>query len=441
MLLVLTSGILIFSGTFIAWWSNRNLLSPIVITMGVFFLFYIGGLFFWITQGHALTPYYVALGTFSYGLGAFLLVAIKRVRPSSERQIFSELPFCSIFPLGKNYFISLIIVSLFSVLLGAMYFYEVGIPLFTEWSSFRRTEAIAGRGLYIRSLFSFLPVAALSAFFYQKYRGTLASKALMWLLLFISCLYIILYGSRGGAIAYIMPFVFGQGVISTNKATYKAMILIIVLLLAGLFLQYSYYGYSNLPLSKGILVFIGRLTAQQVEGLDYLVYNVVPQRGLYLGRIHIMGFKGMLATFRIIPYEVAPVFGEILFRMKAGKEVATRFTLVTTTFGDLYADFGPFGIFVGMFIYGLITQYLYICMIRGCKDHFLLAFFCYLQYVILAIHIGGDFFGVLASKGISLAIFLIIIFFLYVVLSLPSGRVFIVRPLRAKIYNRVKEYR
>lgn len=83
----------------------------------------------------------------------------------------------------------------------------------------------------------------------------------------------------------------------------------------------------------------------------------------------------MLATFRIILYEVAPVFGEILFRMKAGKEVTTRFTLVTTTIGDLYADFGPFGIFAGMFICGLITQYLYVCMIRGCKDYFLFAFF------------------------------------------------------------------
>ena len=110
----------------------------------------------------------------------------------------------------------------------------------------------------------------------------------------------------------------------------------------------------------------------------------------------------------------------------------TRFTLVTTTFGDLYADFGLLGICVGMLIYGMITELLYIRMLRGYKDYFMLGVFCYVQWVILSAHIGGDLFGILANKGASLAIFVLVVTFIYAVFSLPTGRISIIIPKRLR---------
>ena len=357
-----------------------------------------------------------------------LVAAQKRFRPLSEWRSFSAAPFVSVFPVRKAFFVSLWIVSLFSIVLSGMYFYDVGIPLLSEWSSLERTEAVAGRGIYLRSLFTFLPMATLIAFLYHRYHRTRASAVLMSLLLAVSGLYLILYGGRGTAINYLAPFLFALGVLYQRKVTGRAIMLVLLFFLTGLALQYTYFGYRDLPFSQAAAVFGGRLTVQQVEALDYLVYDAIPLRGFYLGEVHGIGLKAILSLFRIIPYE--PPFGEILFQMKAGGQVPTRFTLVTTTFGDLYADFGPLGICVGMLIYGMITELLYIRMLRGYKDYFMLGVLCYVQWVILSAHIGGDLFGILANKGASLVAFVLVVAFIYAVFALPAGRISIIIPKR-----------
>jgi oligosaccharide repeat unit polymerase len=428
--IVVISGALVIAGSLMAWRANRNWLSPIAVTVGVFLLFYIGGLFYFFTQTHALTSLYIALGIFFYGLGALLVACQKSFRPLSERRSFSAARFTNVFPTRKALFASLWITSLFSVVLGAEYFYKAGIPLLTEWSSLVRTEATAGKGIYLRSLQTFLPLAILITFLYHKCYRTRALAVLMLLLLALFGLYVIAYGARGMAISSFVPLLFALGVLYERKVAGRVITLIVALLLAGLAFQYTYFGYRDLSFSESVAVFAGRLTIQQVEALDYLIYDVIPLRGFYLGEVHKIGLMGILGVFRIVPYR-AP-FGEILFQMKAGGQAPTRFTLVTTTFGDLYADFGPLGICVGMLIYGMITQLLYIKTLRGYKDPFMLTILCYLQYIILSAHIGGEIFGILAGKGVSLAIFALLVTFLYVAFALPTGRVSIMIPRRPR---------
>jgi oligosaccharide repeat unit polymerase len=425
---VVISGVLILAGGLMAWEANRNWLSPVVLTVGVFLFFYVGGLVYFFTQGHASTPLYVALGTFFYGLGAILMASFNGFRPVSERQAFSVAPFVNIFPIRKAFFLSLWIVSLFSIAAGAVYFYHVGIPLLTEWSSLVRTKAIPGKGVYLRILWTFLPLETLIVFLYNKSHKSRSSAVLMWGLFAFSALFLILYGSRGAAVVYIVPFIFIMGVLYRKRVIGKAITLVMIFLLAGFVFQYTYFGYRDLPFVDAAATLGGRLTTQQVEALDYLVYDVIPERGFYLGKLHVIGLRGFLGLFRIIPYE--PPFGEILFRMKAGGQVATSFTLVTTTFGDLYADFGAIGIATGMLLYGIITQFLYIRTLRRCKNYFRLGLICFLQYMILGVHIGGEVFAALVSRGVSIVIFVLLLTFLYALLSLPIGRITILLPSR-----------
>ena len=428
--LVVGSGVLVLVGTLMAWRSNRNWLSPPLITLGVLLLFYGGAIVYFCTTGHALTPFYVAVGVLFYGCGALLGARLKDFKPVSELESFSSAPFVSMFPVRRVFVVTLWTVGLLSIIDGALYFCRAGVPLLTEWSSLARTEAISGGGLYLRSLSTFLPMSVLVAFLYRKYHKTRSSTLLISVLLTASGVFLILYGSRGAAINYVVPLLFVLGVLHKRKASGKAIMLIAVFLLAGLTLQSSYSGYRDLPAADTVGVFAGRLTTQQVEALDYFVYDVIPLRGFYLGEVHGNGLRGILGLFRIIPYE--PPFGEILFRMKAGGQVSAGFTLVTTSLGDLYADFGLIGICVGMFVYGVIAQVLYIRLLRSRKDYFWLAVLCYFQFVVLCAHIGGEVFGVLADKGASLAALVLLMIFLYSVLCLPTGAVTIASPRRLK---------
>jgi len=325
-----------------------------------------------------------------------------------------------LFPFKKAFFISLLLVGVLSIIFVAYYFYDAGIPLLSEWSSKARTLHVAGRGLYIRAGMTFLPLTLIMAYLYRKFAVNFSSEVFLLLLLAASIVFVILYGSRSIALAYLIPFVLVYGVICNRKGFKKAYALCLIFLASALVIQYTYKSYRHLPVRDASSILFGRLTTQQVEGFDYIVYDMPPNTDFFRGQAHWMGIKGILSTLRIIPH--GPPIGEVMFYMKTG-DTSIPFTLSTTTFGDLFLDFGLVGICVGMFFYGFMTESIYIKMLRYHKDFFLFPIISYCQYIIIGANIGGGFFGVIAHKGISLVLITLTIIILYIVLALPKGRV------------------
>ena len=89
--LALISGfsiILLLGGVFLTYWSSRNLLSGTFISMGIWVLTFVGGLFFLFEEGHILTPLIIAVGAFFYGLGNLILGGLLRFKPKVEDRTF-----------------------------------------------------------------------------------------------------------------------------------------------------------------------------------------------------------------------------------------------------------------------------------------------------------------------------------------------------------------
>lgn len=421
--LVIISAVLLLLAVAFAWQATRYILSPITFTVGLFLLFYTGGLYYFFTEGHSLIPLYIAIGAFCYAAGAIVAASRVHFRPRKELQDFREAPFESLFPFKKAFFISLSLAGIASILLVVYYFYDTGIPLLSEWPSKARTLGARGRGIFIRSGITYLPLLLTIAYLYHKFAKRLSSRLLALLLLAGSLSFIILLGGRGTFSFYLIPFMLVYGVVCREKDLKKVYVLCLIFLISALVIQYTLPSYQDIPLRDAVGILLGRLTMQQAEAFDYIVYDLAEQKDFFMGQAHWTGIKGILSTLRIIPHGSS--FGEIMFYKKTGN-TSIPFTLSTTTFGDLYLDFGLAGVCIGMFLYGFIAESLYIRMLRGRKDFFLFPIISYCQYIIISAHWGGGFFGVIANNGLSTIVIALLIVLLYILVVLPTERI----PLR-----------
>jgi len=416
MSLVILSAIIFIPAVFLAWRATKNILSPVFISMGIFFFFYVGGLIYFVTDNHPLTPLYFSIGALFYGLGAFIIAGFFRFKPDTELKDFKQKPLLNIFPSKKIFFISLIVIFVFSIALTFYYFYYVGIPLFQ--SSKVTTIAHGGKGIFFRGFTTFLPLILLVTYLFRKTTKKLSVKFFWWTIIITSLASIILYGSRGIVLVFLMPFILLYSLFRVKRDLSKIGIVFLFFVLVAVSFQYSYPEYQKLSIKDSFVNVFNRMTVSQAMGMDYAIYNLVPDEDLYMGKKSMSDFKGFLSTLRIISQ--GELFSERLFeKINFNYEGEARLTISTTSIGDLYIDFSLIGIAFGMFFYGVIAQGLYVKVVRGVKDCFLLVVYSYLQYILIATHIGGAIFSALANMGISLIMFIIIIASINIFLLLP----------------------
>jgi len=171
------------------------------------------------------------------------------------------------------------------------------------------------------------------------------------------------------------------------------------------------------------------MTISQAMGADYIIHELVPRTGFFMGEIAWNEFKTILGTLRILPEHPTP-FWVTLFEIMHGVDPRGAFAMATTPIGDLYVDFGVPGIILGMFFFGAIAQALYIKTLRFCKDYFILPMMAYLQYILVMTHNSGSFFATFNHYGISLIVIAVAILSLTLILSLPLGRIVVRLPKR-----------
>lgn len=438
-MIIILSGLFLVIGAYFAFKTTRNILSPVFIIIGILVFNYIGGLIIYFANGHIKTPLFISIGVLFYGLGAIFIATCLHFKPAQELSGFRGRPFFSVFPNKRAFFASLVIVFLITVSLTAYYFIIVGIPVFSkDVPAFRLTEA-EGRGIFIRAGDTFLPVIVLIAYVFNKTRKRLETKGFLFIVAIVGLVYIFFTGIRGLAIIYILPFIMLYGLIC-RKINWKLMTAgMLIFLAAAIGFQDRYLGWEDLPLRDAVLLLGRRMTTVQAMGVDYIVYDIVPQSGFFMGGIAWNEFNGILATIRIIP-DFPKSFPVTVFEIMHGVDPKVRFAMATTSIGDLYVDFGVPGIVLGMFLLGVISQMLYIKTLRYCKDYFILPVMVYLQYLLVMTHHSRNFFNIFGFYGISLLVVTVAILSLQLILSLPLGRVIIRLPkkMNFKAYSKHK---
>ena len=430
MALVIISGLLFVMGALLVFKATRNVFSSCFLAIGIWLFIYTGGIILFLTKGHVLTPLIISIGVLSFGFGTIISTGYLRFKPAQELTRFRESTFCSFLKTNQIFFASLVLVFLISVTMIAYFFYQAGIPLLHPDGPALRTEAVAGRGLLFRAFLTFLPVITLMSYLYMRTVRTLGSKIFFVICGITGIASVILMASRAAGLIFLLPFLVLYGLVARKPRLRTLIVAFLLLVVTALGFQSLYMEGRGLALEDALLMLLARMTTVQAIGIDFIIHNLVPQQGLFLGEVAWLDFQGVLSTLRILP-EHPVTFPVKLFELYTQVVPRAAFTLSQTPIGDFYADFGIAGVLVGMFLFGVISQILYIKTLRWGKDYFILPALVYLQYVVtLRYHIAGSIFGILARDGLALVIITGMLVAFIVILCLPLGRIIVKWPRR-----------
>jgi oligosaccharide repeat unit polymerase len=391
--------------------------------MGIWGLTFIGGLFFLVEDGHAFAPFIIALGALFYGLGALILSGIVHFKPRTELIEYQRKSFEQRFFPDRLFFAGFVLFFLASTALIIAFFSQTGVILLADHVPSARTMAPRGRGVLNRARLTLLPLSLWASYLYFRKMKNRNSLFFLSLASLVSLGTVIAGASRGGAVPFLIPGLIILGCLDHRIKIKHIVIVVLLFVVLATALQYTYPDYADLPLSQAVLQVIRRMTRSQAEGIDYILYDVVPSEGYFQGEAAWRGIQGILSTLRILP-EHQDTFAAWLWQRLAGGKGDIPYTLNTTTIGDLYVDFGVPGLVIGMFIHGTLAQGLYIAALRSPKHYFSLLVNSYLQYVLIATHIGGSLFGVIANYGISMVAYVLATLVVVVFLWLPiAGKI------------------
>jgi len=413
-----------FFGVWLCYRSTRNVFSPIFLAALFWFSSYLGGLQYWVILGHYLTPLYISLGELFFGIGASMAKTRHRFSAHQELSIFRDSILLNPFNYRTNIaFVTMIIISVIYIMLSMLLFYYGGIPLLQPKGMTGPARALLriNRGIYVRSLTIFLPI--IMGIWLIWWRRSRKHGARCWFIL-VTAVAIggqVLWASRGGILMLFLYLLILIMLASrpNKKVIMLSFILIIIALSAAAIINSSYRN-SDIITSFGTV--FERITLGQAEGIDYIIYGLVPKEGLSYGKVIWQDIKGLLAFLRIIPYE--PSFNILLFWNKCPKETYP-FSLNTALIGDLYADYHVIGVITGLWILGFFMETLYIRMLRRPKDYLSFPLRVYIQFAFAGAALGGGLFSVSVTNAITALLTMFSILLVYTIISLPTGRILI----------------
>lgn len=415
----MAASVLMFAlGVWLAWKSTRNLVSGVFLTTSTFGLFFIGGWIYVIQEFHVLTPFAVAWATLFFGFGAFIVAGVLKFRPRSELQTCKRKLGHSSARSDSALYFAVLILSGLTFVLVAWFFARAGIIILSSNTSLTRAHAAQGRGVQFRGVNVLLPICLLMAYSLKENSKWKAGRIFLLITALLSFVVIILSGSRGYASVYIISGMILLGY-TPRQINRKALILVILLfILLATVIQYSYSEYRSFTPWEAVGNVLLRTTRSQAQGLDYIIYDLVPEEGFYYGRVLAWDFSGLLSTCRLMPH--GETFSGWLWQRFANFQFPDQsFSLSTATIGDLYADFGFTGVALGMMIYGSLAQLLYVIPLRMRKHWFWIVVFAYAQYIPISAHISGSIFGVFSIRGLSLLAYVFAVLFIASLVSRP----------------------
>ena len=418
--------------------ATRNIFSALSFSQIAWVFTFIGGWMIALRNGHFLTPLYLSIGSMCIGLGAILVNCLMRFSPLIELRVFRQKRAVSIFKnQEKIYFISLLFVTVLSLFMSAMFFVRGGIPIFSDNPDMARIVNRAGLGVYVRFLQIILPfIILIWLSLISVYKGKKSLKIVLVVLIAFFLVLLIFWGYKGTFLSFfVMIAIFAS---MWYKWKPKVVLWIGIIILLGL-VSAVFMSMATLHMntSKAVPFIVNRMTIVEAEGFDKIVYFLVPREGLLGGRSFVEGFKGILVSFRLLPREKGVFYSlpaQLVRKVQGSNLFGFAYTI--TVMGDLYANFGLLGSVLGMLIFGMLLQGLYILSIRGPKDHFLFPNGVYGQMLLLNLSGRGGILAAVNGEAISWLGAVLLLFGIFCFLVMPSGSIKLFLPRNA--YHKIK---
>lgn len=409
------------TGIWLCYKFAANVFSPVFLAVLFWFFAYIGGMEYGIAIEHYATPLTISLGILFFGVGVSTASIYEKFSPHRELMAFRKSSFVERFgKCVKMFYISLLVNTVIMIFLASLLFYLGDSPLLMGTTrEIARAGFATNKGLYARAFTISLPIIA---GILLCLRHKVQRRLFTWAFFVVTLALIIglvLWMSRGGILNILLFFLITVGLIrEPNKKNVTVFLIVLGIAFASSVILNSYF-YQDTFITSLQIIF-KRITVGQAEGMDHIIYNWVPQKGLGFGEILAWDIRGLLAFLRIVPYPEGS-FGVQIFWDVHPETYPYTFSMVTILLGDLYADYGITGVMVGAWLFGLLLEILYIRTLRGVKDVFLLPVKIYILDTIAHVAIGSGLFSVAATNVITSLLTILLIFLVYSILSLPFG--------------------
>lgn len=309
-------------------------------------------------------------GALCWGGGAIVANAVTGFRPKEQIRAYRLRPVhCGVLS-GHALYVTLLVAFGISALLSLYYYSQVGISLFSSgdvgYERLVRRHATEGSYALQRVFRVTMPIICLSFFamrFCDQTRHYYSNAKLASAILLTSA-FLIFTGMRGNLIIFMFtPFIVALGLIDARLKMRNIIYALGFTVGGGVFVTVLMY--PDLPVAELLIVIVERISAGASDGIWYVVSEDYHARGPYLGMTYVNDLASIFYKLGLVGTQAMTYGAQLAEAMLGdaynGEQAAVYFL------GELYANFGPVGVYGGSVLIGFVTQLLYRAILRGRK--------------------------------------------------------------------------
>lgn len=418
MLVIAVSVVMYILGITLTYRATRNLFSPPMFVLYTWFFVLIGGINYYMTEGHYLTPLVAGLSSMSLSLGLRFFSLSANFCPKRDthnitpQQLSSGVTNITALRLAFIISLGLTLIPAFIILRNS--------PLLN--SEVTKTELVRpGQGPLVRLYRDGLPILTVMWILIAMKTNKFRSWFDAGLIIGITGLVLLLTGYKGFVLwfAVLLAIVFGY--LKPHVRQWKLMVitLLFIGLTAALGVIYLTPSPGYHSFKRSLSYLWKRMTVEQTLGLDYVLYTLVPSYGFYHGETMMWDFTWTVSDLTqgiIFPNPHPSLTNHIANLMIGHRSI---YAVTTMIMGDLYANWGLLGVIIGCFLYGGILEALYLRTVKMKKSIVFFPFWAYLNWIFVQMASTGSPIAFFLSQFSSLVLIYILIIAFYTYFCLP----------------------
>lgn len=344
-----------------------------------------------------------AVGALWWGIGAIITNSVKGFRPVAAIKAYRTRSIGSGFASAYALYVTLLLAFGIATVLSLYYYSQVGISLFSGgdvgYERLVRRHATEGSYALQRVFRVTMPIICIAFFamrFCEQTKRYYSNKKLVFAV-FITSALLIFTGMRGNLIIFILtPFLVAVGIIDARLKIHNVVYPLGLTICGGLVVTVLMY--PDLPLIDLLIVIIERISAGASDGIWYVVTSDYITNGPYLGMTYVNDFLSIFYKLGLVGSQSMTYGAQLAESMLGdaynGEQAAVYFL------GELFANFGPAGVYFGSAFLGCIAQLLYSATLRGRKTILTFSAWIYFCALILPI-LGGPTVSMLLDYTIT----------------------------------------
>ena len=342
-----------------------------------------------------LVGWLITFGVLFMAIGGSFYNLLARHRPKQALATFRAQPVqFSVFP-KKSFLLAFWLLTTISVAGSCFYFYNVGISLFAEEVGFARLvnrHAVSGSFIYQRLFRVWLPILCLIYFLIGSCAQTKRyyNRLVFLTLLIVTASLNIFTGMRGNVVIFIFyPMLALFGVYGPKVRISQIGLMFLGTLSFGAYV--SILMYPSLGVNELSLLILARISSSATDGLSYMAHVDAVQNGFYFGKTY---FNDVMSVFYKLGLTTDSYsnYGAHLAKSMLGERYNGEQAAIYVM-GELYANFGFFGLSIGSVFLGMFMQKLYVSTITAQKD---------ILYTSVKVYFGALFLAILGGPSISM---------------------------------------